>query len=59
VLELLGRRCTNTDIARRLFISPKTVEHHVSAVLAKLGVSDREAAVSSARRLGLVEADSG
>jgi DNA-binding CsgD family transcriptional regulator len=40
VLELLGEGRTNAGIAAKLVISPKTVEHHVSAVLAKLGVSN-------------------
>jgi DNA-binding NarL/FixJ family response regulator len=36
VLSLIGDGCTNADIAERLFISSKTVDHHVSAILAKL-----------------------
>jgi DNA-binding NarL/FixJ family response regulator len=41
VLELLGDNLTNEQIAARLVISVKTVDHHVSSVLAKLGVSSR------------------
>ncbi|MGI9006904.1 MAG: helix-turn-helix transcriptional regulator [Streptosporangiaceae bacterium] len=41
VLELLCEGRTNASIAAKLVISPKTVDHHVSAVLAKLGVSKR------------------
>ena len=51
VLELIGKRRTNAQIARTLFISPKTVDHHVSAVLAKLGVHTREAAADMSRNL--------
>ncbi len=51
VLELICERQTNADIARTLFISAKTVDHHVSAVLAKLGVSSREAAADMNRSL--------
>jgi DNA-binding NarL/FixJ family response regulator len=51
VLELICERQTNAQIARALFISAKTVDHHVSAVLAKLGVENREAAADMSRNL--------
>jgi DNA-binding NarL/FixJ family response regulator len=51
VLELICERQTNAQIARTLFISAKTVDHHVSAVLAKLGVENREAAADMGRDL--------
>jgi DNA-binding NarL/FixJ family response regulator len=40
-------------ISQRLFISERTVQHHVSAVLAKIGVSSRTIAAREAGRLGL------
>jgi DNA-binding CsgD family transcriptional regulator/tetratricopeptide (TPR) repeat protein len=49
VLELLCAGHTNASIAARLVISPKTVGHHVSSVLAKLGVS-RRTEVAAARQ---------
>jgi DNA-binding CsgD family transcriptional regulator len=53
VLRLLADGLTNREIAHRLFISPKTAEHHVGRVYAKLGVSVRaEAAAYAARNLG-------
>jgi DNA-binding NarL/FixJ family response regulator len=50
VLDLLARGLTNPDIGGRLFISTKTVEHHVGRILAKLGMRSRvEAAAHVAR----------
>jgi DNA-binding NarL/FixJ family response regulator len=49
ILDLLAQGCTNAEIARQMSISPKTAEHHVAAVLAKLDVVSRQAAVSVAR----------
>ncbi len=49
VLDLVGERLTNAEIAERLFLSERTVDHHVSAILTKLDVTTREAAT---RKLG-------
>ncbi len=53
VLELVAAGCGNHDIARRFALSEKTVRNHVSAVLVKLQVRDRAAAVAKARDAGL------
>ena len=53
VARLVARGFTNAEIAARLFISPKTTDHHVSAVLAKLGLPNRRAVVVQADELGL------
>ena len=53
VLALVTQGLRNADIARRLFVSPKTVDHHVSAILAKLGVRTRGEAARAAARLGI------
>ena len=53
VLELICAGHTNVQIAAKLFISAKTVDHHVSAVLAKLGTPTREAAAAHAAQLKL------
>jgi len=49
VLELLSRGMRNSAIARALFVSQKTVDHHVSSILGKLGVPSRSAAVVATR----------
>jgi DNA-binding CsgD family transcriptional regulator len=53
VLALLEEGLRNAEIADRLVVSQKTVDHHVSAILAKLGVASRIEAASVARDLGL------
>lgn len=53
VAKLVARGFTNAEIASRLFISPKTADHHVSAVLAKLGLPSRRAVMMQADELGL------
>jgi DNA-binding NarL/FixJ family response regulator len=53
VLGLLIEGLTNAEIATRLVISRKTADHHVSAILGKLDVRSRGAAVAAARKLQL------
>jgi DNA-binding NarL/FixJ family response regulator len=53
VLDLICAGHANAEIAAHLFISAKTVDHHVSAMLAKLDAPTRNAAASRAARLGL------
>jgi DNA-binding CsgD family transcriptional regulator/tetratricopeptide (TPR) repeat protein len=54
VLQQVAEGRSDAEIARRLFLSPKTVGHHVSAVLAKLGVHSRTEAARAAAGLGLL-----
>jgi DNA-binding NarL/FixJ family response regulator len=56
VLALLCDGLSNDEIAGRLVVSTRTVDHHVSAVLTKLGVGSRGAAAAQARAIGLVPA---
>ena len=57
ILQLISEGRSNEEISATLFISVRTVEHHVSAILDKLGVSTRQGAAKEARRLGLAHAD--
>ena len=53
VLTLMTRGLSNNDIAENLFLSEGTIRNHVSAILSKLGVSDRTQAVVMAIQHGL------
>ncbi|MEA2530219.1 MAG: hypothetical protein QOG89_1863 [Thermomicrobiales bacterium] len=53
VLRLVARHCTDKEIAAELALSPRTVMHHVSSILGKLGVATRREAAAWAARHGL------
>jgi DNA-binding NarL/FixJ family response regulator len=57
VLSLVAQGLHNAEIAERLVLSQRTVDHHVSAILCKLGVADRRQAGAEAVELGLVAQD--
>lgn len=50
VLRLLGEGLSNAEIADRLYVSPRTAEHHVGNILSKLGLRNRAQAVAHALR---------
>ena len=50
ILELMGQGLSTEQMADRLFVAPVTVRSHVAAILRKLRVTDREAAVRLTRR---------
>jgi DNA-binding NarL/FixJ family response regulator len=55
VLNLIAVGRTNRQIATELFITDRTAGHHVSSILAKLGVDRRTEAAATAHRLGLAD----
>jgi len=53
ILRMLADGATNAEIAARLVLSVRTVDHHVSAVLQTLGVPGRREAIAAATGLGI------
>jgi DNA-binding CsgD family transcriptional regulator len=53
VLKLVVANLSNVAIARKLFVSARTVDHHTGAILAKLGIGSRHEAAAVARKLGI------
>ena len=55
VVGLVAEGLRNSEIAGRLVLSERTVDHHVSSILRKLGVHTRVEAAAAARRLGIAQ----
>ena len=53
ILDLIARGRSNSEIARQLYVSPKTVRNHISSIFTKLQVADRAQAIVRAREAGL------
>jgi DNA-binding NarL/FixJ family response regulator len=53
ILDLIAQGHKNLEIAKSLYLSPKTVRNHVSNILSKLQVADRTEAIIRAREAGL------
>jgi DNA-binding NarL/FixJ family response regulator len=54
VLRRMEDGLTNAELAAQLYLSAKTVDHHVSAILTKLQVTNRRDAVRRGRELGII-----
>jgi DNA-binding CsgD family transcriptional regulator/tetratricopeptide (TPR) repeat protein len=59
IVPLLVQGLSNAEIARRMYVSSKTVDHHVSSILSKLAVRRRVDVAREAVRLGLMPASAG
>jgi DNA-binding NarL/FixJ family response regulator len=57
VLRALATGASTAEVARELYVSPKTAKNHIAHIYAKLGVSSRTQAVAKALRQGIVNID--
>lgn len=55
ILQLLKEEMQNKEIGAKLFISPKTVDHHISSILFKFDVNSRTKAVKEAMRMEILK----
>ena len=55
VLQLIAEGLRNAEIAERLVVSQRTIDHHVSAILRKLDAKTRGEAVAAAHRADLIQ----
>ncbi len=55
VLQLMKEGLQNKEIADRLFVSPKTVDHHISSIFFKLEVNSRTKAVQEAQQMNILQ----
>jgi DNA-binding NarL/FixJ family response regulator len=55
VLRLVAHGLRNAEVAEQLVLSPRTVDHHVSAILRKLQAKSRGEATAAAAQMGLLE----
>jgi DNA-binding NarL/FixJ family response regulator len=55
VLKLLSEGLQNKEIAGALFVSAKTIDHHISTILSKLDVHSRAKAVAKAKEMGILK----
>jgi LuxR family maltose regulon positive regulatory protein len=54
IMDLLGQRLQNKEIAAKLFISPQTIKKHLNNIYGKLNVSGRRQAVEKAQTLDIL-----
>jgi DNA-binding NarL/FixJ family response regulator len=54
IARMVAAHLTNQEIAERLYLSPRTVDHHVSAILNRLDVTNRRHAAQRCRDLGIL-----
>jgi DNA-binding NarL/FixJ family response regulator len=57
VLQALATGASTVEVARELYVSPKTAKNHIAHIYSKLGVSSRTQAIAKALRQGIVSID--